>query len=174
MGEVIGLQDRQLIENDELILDLCRFRENLATEQLIRRKHRLDNATWERLGSDEGNALVEKVEEASARRIRDGSVKRELAQKHIVRGPDILNGIMSGGSDVSPKHKIDAIRTLDGMAANGPAGVPASDRFVIQIVLGDGPGETLTFDKSLKPDGHVDDTLAITASVKDGGSGEPV
>jgi hypothetical protein len=56
---------------------------------------------------------------------------------------------MSGGSDVSPRHKIDAIRTLDGMAANGPAGVPAADRFQITINLGD---TSLKFDKSVKPD----------------------
>ena len=62
MGEVVDLKLASLVDDQELIVDLCRFRENLLTEKFIRRKHRLDNTTWERLGSDEGNALVEKVE----------------------------------------------------------------------------------------------------------------
>jgi hypothetical protein len=109
MGEVVDLKLASLVDDQELIVDLCRFRENLLTEKFIRRKHRLDNTTWERLGSDEGNALVEKVEEESARRIRDGSAKRELAQKHIVRGPDILNGIMSD-PHANARHRIDSRR----------------------------------------------------------------
>jgi hypothetical protein len=99
VGDVIGLQDRQLIENDELIVDLCRFQEGILTERQVRKKHKLDNTTWERLGSDEGDALVEKVEAESIRRQRDGSTKRELAQKHIVRGPEILNSIAADSSD---------------------------------------------------------------------------
>ena len=55
---------------------------------------------------------------------------------------------MSGGSDVSPRHKIDAIRALDGMAANGPAAPPTADRFLIQINMG---ADTLTFNKSILP-----------------------
>ena len=53
MGEVVDLKLASLVDDQELIVDLCRFRENLLTEKFIRRKHRLDNTTWERLGSDE-------------------------------------------------------------------------------------------------------------------------
>jgi hypothetical protein len=107
----------------------------------VRKKHKLDNTTWERLGSDEGDALVEKVEAESIRRQRDGSTKRELAQKHIVRGPEILNSI-AADSSASPRHRVDAIKVLDTMSATGPEAAPASDRFVIQINLG---ADTLRF-----------------------------
>jgi hypothetical protein len=67
-------------------------------------------------------------------------------------------------SDVSasPRHRVDAIKTLDGMAAVGPAGVPAADRFIINIVLNsDGSGSepaALHFNKSIRPlsPGEVD------------------
>ena len=111
-----------------------------------RKKYRLADDVWEKLADDD--ALIRKVEEESARRIRDGSVKRERSQQLITKAPTILDSIMSGGSDVSPRHKIDAIRTLDGMAANGPEGPPPSDRFLIQINLG---SESLIFNKSIRP-----------------------
>lgn len=161
MGDVIELQDRQLIENNELIADLCRFRENLLTEKFIRRKYRLDNATWERLGSDEGNALVEKVEEESLRRVRDGSAKREKSQQLITKAPNILDSIASDVT-ASPRHRVDAIKTLDTFAANGPEGVPPADRFQITIVLSaDGSGSepaALHFNKRITPlaPGEVD------------------
>ena len=161
MGDVIELQDRQLIENQELIADLCRFRENLLTEKFIRRKYRLDNATWERLGSDEGNALVEKVEEESARRIRDGSAKREKAQKLVVAAPDVLSGILLDNS-ANARHRIDSCKVLNDFC-NGPGDTaPAADRFIISIVLNaDNSGSepaTLTFNKSIRPlePGEVD------------------
>jgi hypothetical protein len=84
---------------------------------------------------------------------------------------------MSGGSDVSPRHKIDAIRTLDGMAANGPQGVPASDRFQITINLG--ADHILHFDKSIdvtpNDDGDGDphgwNLIAVAAKNKSGDDG---
>ena len=93
-------------------------------------------------------------------------------------------------SDVSasPRHRVDAIKTLDGMAAVGPAGVPAADRFIINIVLNsDGSVSepaALHFNKSIRPlePGEIDpddsgpdvDTsvvAAITAKKEDDGSG---
>ena len=52
-------------------------------------------------------------------------------------------------TEANDKHRLDACKVLDTFAANGPAGVPAADRFVIQINLG---ADTLTFNKSIKPD----------------------
>ena len=182
MGDVIGLQDRQLIENQEFVSDLARFSESLLTEKFIRRKYgNLDEASWTRLAENE--ELIAKIEDEKLRRTRDGSSKRELAQKHIVRGPDILNGIASDVS-ASPRHRVDALRTLDGMAANSPsAAAGQSDRYVIQINIGD---TSLVFDKPITPTNVHDidptdtDTMswemsaAITAKKEDGGSGEPL
>jgi hypothetical protein len=47
----------------------------------------LNESDWITLGSDD--ELVRAIEEEKIRRIRSGAAKRELAQKHIVRGPDI-------------------------------------------------------------------------------------
>jgi hypothetical protein len=136
-------------DNHEFVVDLCRFRENLLTEKFIRRKYRLDNATWERLGSDEGNTLVEKIEEESIRRVRDGSAKREKSQQLITKAPGILDSIATD-SNASPRHRVDAIKTLDSFCANGPGDTAqARTRFVIRIDLTAGGGDTLTFDKSV-------------------------
>jgi hypothetical protein len=146
MGEIVDLKPVSLIENREFIVDMCRFAEGIVTEKSLRKKYRLfDEAAWEKLNDDE---LVRAIEEESVRRVRDGSCKREKSQQLITKAPAILDGI-AGDVSASPRHRIDAIRTLDTFAANGPAGVPASDRFIIQINLG---ADTLTFNKSIKPD----------------------
>jgi hypothetical protein len=96
-----------------------------------------------------------------------------------VTAPEILDGIMNDPG-ASPRHRVDAIKTRDSFAANGPEGVPAADRFIIQINLGE---DVLKFNKSIAPDPfdidphHPDDTpqglIAAIAKKKDGGSGEP-
>jgi len=73
----------------ELIVDCARYSEGLLTEKEVKKKHRFDDATWERLGQDD--ALVEAIEAEKLRRVRSGLAKRELAQKHVVKAPDVLN-----------------------------------------------------------------------------------
>jgi hypothetical protein len=159
--------------------DLCRYAENILSEEAVKKKYRFDDATWEKLGSND--ALVEAIEAEKIRRIRNGSTKRERAQKLVVQAPDVLGGIMNDAS-ASPRHRVDAIKTLDDFAANGPESAPAGDRFVIQINLG---SDTLLFDKSILPDPHdidphhIDDTpqgllAVIAAKKKDGGDGQPL
>ena len=149
MGEVIELQSQlaSLTENQEFVADCCRFSEEILTEAALRKKYRLAESSWQALGSDD--RLVEMIEAEKIRRIRDGSSKRERAQLLIVRAPNILGNIMDDAS-ASPRHRVDAIKTLDGFAANGPgASAPAGDRFLIQINLG---SDTLTFNKSIAID----------------------
>ena len=134
MGEIVDLHPAHLEDNAEFIADLCRNAENLLTEAAVKKKYRFTDAVWEKLGDDD--ALVEKIEAEKIRRMRDGSSKREKSQMLITKAPAILDGIMSDAS-ASPRHRVDAIKTLDGFAANGPEGAPAADRFVIQINLGD-------------------------------------
>ena len=125
-----------LLDDHDFVVDFCRFSEGLLDEKFLRKKYRCFNDDdWARLG--ESDELVSAIEAEKLRRIRDGSTKRELAQKHIVRGPDVLNSIMMD-SGASPKHRIDASKTLDQFAANGPDAAAAdSTRFIIQINLGD-------------------------------------
>jgi hypothetical protein len=76
----------------------------------VRRKYRhLDNVIWESLGSDE---WAEHIENESLRRQRSGETKRELAQKAIVKGPAVLEAIMTDPA-THAKHKIDSIKAMD-------------------------------------------------------------
>jgi hypothetical protein len=146
MGDVIDLKPVSLIENHEFISDMCRFSENILSEKAIRKKYRLAESDWEKLNDDE---LVRAIEAESLRRVRNGDCKRERAQQLVTKAPGILDGI---ASDVgaSPRHRIDAIRTLDTFATNGPQGAPAADRFQITINLG--ADTVLKYDRSIAPD----------------------
>src|SRR6516165_9908020 len=123
---------QSLIDNLEFITDLARYAEGLFTEQQVKKKHHFDDATWESLGSDE--QLVEAIEAEKIRRIRNGSAKREKAQQHIVKAPDILEKIMSN-PDENARHRIDSAKALDALADPGSQSAPAADKFIIRIDL---------------------------------------
>jgi hypothetical protein len=148
MGDVVDLhgQPAQLEDNSEFISDCCRFAENIMSEAAVKKKYHFSDAEWERLGNDE--KLIEAIELEKVRRIRTGQQKRERAQVLVVQAPDVLGGIMNDAS-ASPRHRVDAIKTLDTFASNGPESAPAADRFQIVINLG---SDTLRFDKSITPD----------------------
>jgi len=183
MSDVIPLHSPINLDTDlgrELIGDCVRFAEGLLTEAAVRKKYRFDDDAWEALGSND--ELVEKIEAEKLRRIRDGSAKREKSQLLITKAPSILNDIMSDAS-ASPRHRVDAIRTLDGFAANGPAGTPAADRFQITINLG---ADTLKFDRSIEVNPNDVDPNDVdtaprgviaaiaTSKSKGGGDGDPI
>src|SRR6478672_1606134 len=110
----------------QLVVDCARFQEGIVDEKAIRKKYRFDEAAWDALGNDE---FVRAVEEESVRRMRDGSSKREKAQLLVVKAPDVLGGIMNS-ADANDRHRIDACKTLNDFASNGPGqGAPAADRF---------------------------------------------
>jgi hypothetical protein len=144
----------QLLTDTEFVSDLARYSEKLLTEQFIRRKYNLTDDAWEHLGND--NALIEAIEAEKARRVRNGSAKREKAQQHIVRAPDILEKIMSDES-ANPRHRVDSIKALDALADNGPQATPAADRFIITINLGEDAKL-----RSTKPDPN--DVIVIDAT----------
>jgi hypothetical protein len=183
MSDVVDLhgQPLPLEDNHEFISDFARYSEGILDEKFLRRKYCFDNATWEQLGNND--ALVEAIEAEKIRRIRNGSTKRERAQKLVVQAPDVLGGIMLDAS-ASPKHRIDSAKALDAFAANGPEAAPASDRFQITINLG---ADVLHFDKSIAVDANDVDPFndtdttpqellaAIAANKrKDDGGGEPI
>src|SRR5215831_10517597 len=150
-----------LIDNLEFITDLARYAEGLLSEAAVRKKYRFDEATWARLGEDD--ELVRAIEEEKTRRIRSGTAKREKAQQHVVRAPDVLEKILTD-EKASPKHRIDAAKTLDDLAEGGPRAVhDDSDRVIITINLGG--DEKLVFNKSVKPlsgdDAKLDDGKLI-------------
>jgi hypothetical protein len=181
MGDIVDLhgQPAHLEDNQEFVVDCARYAEGVLDEKVIRKKYRLADDTWERLGDDD--KLVEAIEAEKLRRIRDGSTKRERAQMLVTKAPGILDSIMCDAG-ASPRHRVDAIKTLDGFAGNGAEAAPASDRFQIIINLG---SDTLRFDKSKAVDvNDVDPNdiktasqevlVAIAARKRDDGDGEPL
>src|SRR5262245_50832233 len=175
-----------LVNNHEFLADCCRYAEGVASEQQIKKKWRFDDKTWARLGEDD--ALVEAIELEKVRRIRSGAAKREKAQQLIVQAVDVLGGIALDPS-ASAKHRIDASKTLDAFADNGPARAPDSgERFSIVINLG--ADHKIKIDKQIKPIKPRDDLeilepgtdtapqglLPMIAANKreDDGSGEPL
>jgi len=142
------------ISNHELITDLARFSEGqpLCTESAIRKKWRLSEETWELLGgSDE---MIRAVEDAKAHRIRSGATKRELAQAHILRGPDVLASIMDDAR-ASPRHKVDSIKALNAIADPGPE-AEQRDVIIVKIDMSAGsdtkdPKDVLTIETTARP-----------------------
>jgi hypothetical protein len=122
-------------ENDALVTDLARYAEGICTEAAIRRKYRdvLGDDAWTLLGTDD--LLVEMIEAERVRRVRNGSFKRERAQQHITRGPDVLAAIMDDPK-ANARHRVDSVKALDSLAANGPKDAPEQERIVIKIDLG--------------------------------------
>jgi hypothetical protein len=123
-----------LMQDSGLIEDLCRYSDNILSEKQVRQKwHLADDLIWHAMGTDE--AFVEKVELERVRRIRNGATKRELAQLHIVKGPAVLDNIISDPK-ANPRHKVDAIKALDQLAGFAPVTTAEQDRIFIKIDLG--------------------------------------
>ena len=123
----------QLLADTQFVEDMARYAEGNLSEKFVRRKYAsLTDDVWERLGND--NSLVSAIEFERERRVRNGSAKRERAQKHIVKGPDVLEKIMSDESQNS-RHRVDAVKALDAIADPGPQAAPAADKYIIHIDL---------------------------------------
>ena len=120
MSDVVDLrgQPAQLEDNQEFVADLCRFAENILSEAAVKKKYRFDNATWEKLGSND--ALVEENRgRENYARIRDGSTKRETAQQLVVKAPDVVATSCSTTTRTRDTGSMPA-KTLERFAANGP------------------------------------------------------
>src|SRR5215468_4019318 len=85
--------------NHEFVSDLARYCEGIITERNIRKKWRLDESIWTELGGDE--AFIEAIKRERERRVRNGSVAREKAQKVFVKVPDALDEILTD-KDANP------------------------------------------------------------------------
>jgi hypothetical protein len=143
MGDIVDLQ--KLRNDDQLIADCARYGEALFSEADVKKRHHLPESVWDALGSDD--LFVEKVEAEKLRRVRNGNAKRERAQQHITKAPDILASIMED-PDQSARHRIDSAKVLDNFAANGPEATPSGDLYQITINLG---GDILRFGGSRTP-----------------------
>ncbi len=144
MGDVINLRSTPVdLTSDvghQFIVDCTRAAEGLITDKELADKYELSPADWQAITKDK--ALGHAIRAERERRVRSGTAVREAAAKHLVKGPGILDGIMSG-TDSHPKHKIEAYKELRTTAAIGDnaEGRSESDRFIITIVLNsDGSG----------------------------------
>jgi hypothetical protein len=123
-----------LIENHELIQDLARYVEGIVTERNVRKKHRLAESDWERLGSDE--VFIEAIKRERERRVRNGATARERAQKLFTEAPEVLGNILND-DEMSARHRIEAAREIRAVAATGPEAQSPTEMFQITINLGD-------------------------------------
>jgi hypothetical protein len=130
----VSVASPSLINNHELIEDLARYQEGLYTQQQVKKKWRevIDEKTWETLGSDD--ELVQAIEARRVQRVRSGAFKRERAQQHITKGPDVLEKIMSNPAS-NERHRIDAVKALDALADPGPQAAAPADHYHIVIDL---------------------------------------
>ena len=143
---------QSLRENLELVDDLTRFAEGgLLSESAIRKKWRLSEDVWEKLGADD--ELVRAIDKNRIQRIRNGAFKRERSQQLVTKAPDVLSNLLLNEKN-SPKHRIDAAKTLDAFAANGPEATVEQERFFIRIDLSADtrdPKDVLTIEATPRP-----------------------
>ena len=143
--------ERSLIDNHDLITDLARFAEGISTESAVRKKWRLSEDTWELLGSSD--ELVRAIEEEKTRRIRSGATKRELAQQHIIRGPNVLATIMDDPK-ANARHRVDSVKALNAIADPGPEAAAEQEKIYIRIDLSadtKDPKDVLTIEATPRP-----------------------
>src|SRR6516165_3677472 len=144
-------------ENIELVNDLTRFAEGLLSESAVRKKWRLSDYVWEAFG--ENDQLVRAIEETRIQRIRSGALKREKAQQHVIRGPDVLATIMDDPR-ANARHRVDSVKALDAIAAPESQAEAGQERVYIRIDLGadvrakgmeSSPNDVLVIDTTVQP-----------------------
>jgi hypothetical protein len=152
LGNIVNLRNTPIDLNSDVghafVVDATRAAEGLITDKELAEKYELSPKDWQAITKD--RALGHAIRAERERRVRSGTAVREAAAKHLVKGPGILDGIMSG-PDSHPKHKIEAYKELRQTASIGDSaeGRPESERFIITINLGEGHVEH--YDKPLAP-----------------------
>jgi hypothetical protein len=176
VSNIVDLRGRPIpLEDDELIENLARFADGTLSETAVRSRHHLSNEDWAALG--ENDKLVGLVEACKLRRIRTGATKRELAQREIIDGPQILGKIMRD-PNTNARHVIDSVKTLDVLASTGAEAAAAGARFEITINLN---GDVEHYSKSIEVNANDTDpnearpqdvVAAIAMDKKDDGGGQ--
>jgi hypothetical protein len=172
MGDVVTFPN--LVDDDELVENLARFADGTLTEAQVKARHHLSGEEWKTLGAND--ELVEKVEARKLARIRSGRTKVERAQIEIIDAPPILGALMRGPNN--PRHVIDAVKVLDGLASTGAEAAAAATRFEITINMGDDHIEHYSKSVTINADdpddisGAPPDVIAAIAAKKDGDDGQ--
>jgi hypothetical protein len=154
MGDVITLRSTPIdLLSDmgrQFVVDCTRAGEGLLTDSDLQSKYELSPLDWRNITKD--TALMRAIQAERERRVLNGTAVREMAAKHLVKGPGILDSIMSDTYS-NARHKIEAIGELRATAASSSTDRPAeSERFIIRIDLTAGGGGVETYDKPIKID----------------------
>jgi hypothetical protein len=136
-------------EGNRFIVDATRAGEGLITDKDLQEKYELSAADLRAIAKDP--AIGKAIRAERERRMLNGRAARELAAKAFVKGPAVLEQIMTGAE--SPKHKIDAIRELRATATGGgDEQQRTGEKFSIVINLGADHVEKYEFDHTPKVD----------------------
>jgi hypothetical protein len=152
MGDVVILRSTPIDLTSDVghafVVDATRAAEGLLTDKELAEKYELSPADWQAITKDV--ALGHAIRAERERRVRSGTAVREAAAKHLIKGPGILDQIMTDAQS-NPRHKIEAFKELRQTAAIGDSAerLPESERFIIAINLGEGHVEH--FDKPRAP-----------------------
>src|SRR5262245_38492923 len=136
MGEVVVLRSTPIDLNSDVghqfVVDATRAAEGLITDKELAEKYELSPADWRAITKNK--ALGHAIRAERERRVRSGQAVREAAAKHLIKGPSILDDIMSG-ADSHPKHKIEAYKELRQTASIGSDAERRPDGKFFNIVI---------------------------------------
>src|SRR5262249_25464684 len=82
-----------------------------------------------------------------------GATKRELAQQHIIRGPNVLATIMDDPRQ-SAHHRVDSVKALNAIADPGPQAAAEQERIFIRIDMSadtKDPKDVVTIEAAVQP-----------------------
>jgi len=156
VGEIVRLRSTPIDLNSDIghafVVDATRAAEGLLTDKELAEKYELSPKDWQAITKNK--ALGHAIRAERERRVRDGTAVREAAARALVKGPSILDGIMTNEQS-NPRHVIEAYRELRTTASIGDNAerLPESARFIIRIDLtGDSGIEHIEqFDKERAP-----------------------
>ena len=97
----------------------------------IKSKWQLSDEYWTGLASNA--PLLVAVRSERDRRIQTCEAPREAAQRHLVRAPSVLNGILTD-EHVAPRHRIEAARELR-QTAMADSDAPIGPRETVKIII---------------------------------------
>ena len=131
----------------QFVTDCVSCAESLMTDKELVASYAISPADWSNISNDA--ALGRAIRAERDRRVRNGTAAREMASKHFVKAPTILDRIMTD-EDANMRHRIDAVKEMRAIATppENRNNQPDAGRFVIQINIG---GESHVYNKSIAP-----------------------
>src|SRR5215475_7077473 len=113
MGDVVILRSIPIDLTSDVghafVVDATRAAEGLLSDRELAEKYELSPADWQDITKN--TALGHAVRSERDRRVKDGTAVREMAAKHLVKGPGILDSIMVN-PQANNRHRIEAFREL--------------------------------------------------------------